>query len=182
MRFFHRLTLFILTFLFLFLTFVGILNGFGWLPEYYLRSFIELTYDNLNVGLISLFLFLAGIWILQSFFTEGQKNKTIIQKNEMGEIRIAMFAIKDLIHDIVLTQSGIKNVKSKFKTNGDAFNIYLKLTVATDAQIAGMSKEIQDLVKDYLLQKVGIRAEEVFVTIAEVETAKKSAPSTVRVR
>ncbi|MCK4259729.1 MAG: alkaline shock response membrane anchor protein AmaP [Halanaerobiales bacterium] len=182
MKFYHRLTLFILTLLFLVITFTIILNGFGWLPENYLSGLVCQTYDNQEVALVSLVLFFIGVWVFQSFITEGQKNKTIIQENALGEIRIAMSAIRDLIHDIVLDQTGVKNVKSKFRTHGDVLNIFLKLTITTDAQISGMSKEIQDLVKDFLLQKVGIRADEVFVTIQEVESAKKSMNSTVRVR
>ncbi|AZR73539.1 hypothetical protein BBF96_09160 [Anoxybacter fermentans] len=183
MKFFHRLSLFILTILFLFLTFVIAIYAFGWLPRVYLPLLLESTYQNLQIGLVSLVLFLLGSWLLQSFIsTSNQSVQTIVQENEMGEVRISISALKDLIEQLVLDQPGIKNVKTKFDIKKQIFNIYLKLTVTTNANIPTLSKELGEMVSEYLLKVVGLKVDNVMVMVDKIETLRKSSGSTIRVR
>lgn len=182
MRFFHRLSLFVLTLLFLFLTFVLGIYAFGWLPESYFPALLTSMYGDYRVGLMAAIFFLLAVWLLQSFITENQQEQTIIQENEMGQVRIVSSAVKGLVRQVVLDQPGIADVKPSFTLKGEAFKIHLKLAVSEEAHIPTLSTEMEELVKERLMKMAGLQVDEVLVTVEEVEENKKRVSSTVRVR
>ncbi len=182
MKILHQISLFVLTLIFLFSTFIIGIYAFGWLPETYLPVIAEYIYNNLEVGLIAAILFFGGIWLLQSLFIFKPAVQNIVQQTEMGEIRISVVAIKGLVEQIVLEQSGIKDVKSKFDIRDDNFNIYLKLSVNSEAHIPALNQTVGEQVKERLLTMVGLHVGDVKLLVDEIETVKKSSSSTVRVR
>ena len=182
MKLFHQISLFLLTIIFLFITFIMGIHAFGLLPESYLPLLVEYTYKNLEIGLISAILFLAGVWLLQSFLSKEYEAQSIVQKNEMGEVKISLSAIKGLVEQMVMNQSGIKNVKTKFQILDEGFIIDLYLIVKSDVYVPTLSKELGNLVKEHLLEMVGLEITEVKIIIDEIVTEKKGSNSTVRVR
>lgn len=182
MRFFHRFCLWLGTIVFLFLTFIIGSYGFGWLPQSYLVNFVTSIYHNLNVGFLMLFFFLFGIWLLQSFIVENRSEQTIIQENEMGQVRIALSAVKGMVDQIVLDQPGVTEVKSRYKVRGQAFKIFLKMGVTSETHIPTLTTQVAKVVKERLLKMAGLEVEDVVVTIEEVESEKKRSSSSVRVR
>lgn len=183
MKLYQRISFFLLIILFLFLTFLVGINGFGWLPEDYLPILVNTTYNSLEVGLISFILFFIGIWLFQSLLGQRSIKETIVQENEVGVIRISLSAIEDLVEQLVLQQSGIKEVKIRFSFPDEALNIFLKLAVdPEDAEIPTLSVKLQNLLTDYLRETVGLYVGDVLVLVDEVETPKKRESATVRVR
>ena len=183
MRFFHRFCLWLFTILFLFLMFIIGTYAFGWLPESYLMNFVSNIYNNINAGFVALLFFLFGIWLLQSFIVENRSDQTIIQENEMGKVRISLAAVKGMVEQVVHEQTGVTEVKSRFKLHRQVFTIFLKVSVTAEAHIPTLSSQVSTLVKERLWNMAGLQVEDVLVTINEVETIeKKRSGSSVRVR
>lgn len=182
MNLFHRLSLFVLTLLFLFMTFVMGMYAFGWLPENYLPYLIQYTYDTPEFAVLATVLFLLGIWLLQSFLINHDEGQTIVQENEMGTVRISTTAVKGMVRQVALDQPGVSDVKPLFRIRGTELDISLKLIVAEDAHIPTLSQALCEAVKDRLQRMAGLAVHQVVVTVADVEEVKKRASTSVRVR
>ena len=122
MRYFHRLALFILTILFLFLTFA--LSAYGFVPRTYLPLLVETIYLQTEVAIVSLVFFLLGIGLLLTLFDKRQQSQTIVQANQRGEVRITKSALKELVERLVLERSEIKSVNVKFDIHENNIEYY----------------------------------------------------------
>lgn len=182
MNLFHRLSLFVLTLLFLFMTFVMGIYAFGWLPENYLPYLIQYTYDNPEFALMATVLFLLGIWLLQSFLTHNDEGQTIVQENEMGTVRISTTAVKGMVRQVALDQPGVSDARPLFRMRGKELDIALKLIVLEDAHIPTLSQTLSEAVKERLQKMVGLSVHDVVVTVTDVEELKKRSSTSVRVR
>lgn len=182
MSVFHRLSLFVLTILFLFVTFIMGIYAFGWLPENYLPYLIQYTFDKPEFALLATALFLLGIWLLQSFLTSQDEGQTIVQENEMGVVRISTTAVKGMVQQVALDQIGVCDAKPLFRTKGKDLDIALKLIVAEDAHIPTLSQTLSESVKERLQKMAGLNVRQVVVTVMDVEENKKRSSTSVRVR
>lgn len=182
MRYFHRLALFILTILFLFLTFALSAYAFGFVPRTYLPLLVETIYLQTEVAIVSLVFFLLGIGLLLTLFDKRQQSQTIVQANQRGEVRITKSALKELVERLVLERSEIKSVNVKFDIHENMFNLLLKLSVNPEGNLPTLSNDLKENVTNYLADVVGIQVDDLRVVINEIETMKKNSSSTVRVR
>jgi hypothetical protein len=182
MNLFHRLSLFVLTILFLLMTFIMGIYAFGWLPDNYLPYLIQHTYDNPEFALLATALFLLGVWLLQSLLTHNDEGQTIVQENEMGTVRISTTAVKGMVRQVALDQPGINDVKPLFRMRGKELSIALKLIVSEEAHIPTLSQALSESVKERLQKMAGLTVKEVVVTVTDVEELKKRVSTSVRVR
>lgn len=182
MSLFHRLSLFVLTLVFLFVTFVMGLYAFGWLPENYLPYMIQYIYDSPEFALLAAVLFLLGIWLMQSFLTHQDEGQTLVQENEMGTVRISTSAVKGMVRQVGLEQPGVSDARPFFRMKGSELDISLKLIVFDDAHIPTLSESLREAVKERLEKMAGLTVHDVVVTITDVEEVKKRSSTSVRVR
>jgi uncharacterized alkaline shock family protein YloU len=121
---------------------------------------------------------LAGIYILVGlrFVWYGIRpaaKQAVVSEGKLGQVRIALTAIEDLVDKVVSQNSGIKEVKSKVIRVPQGVGINIRASVTPDVQIPQLSEAIQQQVRERVLEVTGMLVQDVRIMVSNI-TAHKS--------
>lgn len=141
--------------------------------------FSALTYRMTTPGLNIPYLIVAAIFVLISFrfflsaFTMKRKReeKAILQRSDIGEIRISLATIRSIAERIARRIKGVRDLKTTVKTKDQLNSITLHVTVDGETSIPEMTAKLQSDVKEQVEAVTGIDVAEVSVIITEVAAA-----------
>lgn len=142
--------------------------AFRFVPREDLSNLVALAHGRIEVGLVSLLLFVLGIWILQPYLVKKKISKALINDNELGRIGISLSAIESLVQKNVQQQKGVEEVKSRLSRAGEGVEIRLNLKVLPDLDLPQLTTNIQNSLRDYLQRVTGVKIEKVQVLVEEI--------------
>ncbi|KJS17432.1 MAG: hypothetical protein VR69_04825 [Peptococcaceae bacterium BRH_c4b] len=120
---------------------------------------------------------LIGLYILVGlrfiwFGIRPAAKQAVVSDGKLGQVRIALTAIEDLVDKIVSQNSGIKEVKSKVVRVPEGVGINVKASVTPDVQIPQISEIIQQQVRESVLEVTGMPVQDVRILVNSITAHK----------
>lgn len=96
----------------------------------------------------------------------------IIHEGALGQVRITLTAIEDLVEKVVSQNSGIREAKARVLALPQGVGISVQAMVTPDVQIPELSKIIQGQVNEKILEVTGITVQQVHVFVNSISARK----------
>jgi uncharacterized alkaline shock family protein YloU len=166
---FDRIVLTIYTFSLAFLSLAFLSLSFGLnSPLFYLENALGTSGGAWGIGIIAFIFFIASIRLLYYAFGPRRKGGTVIRENEMGEVRISLSAIENLVRKVVRQVEGVRDVRAAVAVPPTGLVVHARVSVSPDVAIPEVSDDIQTSVKNYVNNIVGINVIEVRVLVDNI--------------
>lgn len=142
----------------------------------YANSFMKRVFESSGETAIFFFVTLLFVFVNLGFLLSGfltKRNREISNITDAGEIIISLNTIETIAINVSRKFSGVREVKTNAKLNGEFVNISIKMIVLSDINIPVLSAEIQSKVKKTIEETVGIKVGRVKILVDNVQTAYK---------
>lgn len=175
MKTFNRLLIFIFALLIGATSLVTLFMALGWTtPLDYLNHVFNSLNNRWVIGITSLFLFLAALYLCFRGFGKNSILQTKIINNDTGEISITLAAVEALVKKAAFQIKGVREVKPLIRLTPDGIAIFMKTGMQPGTMIPQAAEELQLAVKGYLEQTAGLKIVEIKVLITHVSQEIKS--------
>ncbi len=125
-------------------------------------------------GILSLLLFLASIRLFLLFAARRPSGGTLVYPGELGEVRISLTAMENLVRKVAQSVGGVKEVKSSTVWAEDKqIAVRIQVGVGADVNIPDLSAQLQKTIGDHLLAVVGVTVEHVHVLVTNIAESSK---------
>jgi len=101
-----------------------------------------------------------------------EKKRSVVHEGALGQVRIALTAIEDLVEKVVLQQAGVREARARVTTIGGGIGIILRVAVTPDVSIPQISGLLQEHVRQKVLEVTGVAVQEVRLLVGSI-TAQK---------
>ncbi|SHK06843.1 alkaline shock response membrane anchor protein AmaP [Desulforamulus aeronauticus] len=150
-----------------------IISGWWQQPLYFLWQGPYVYNGQLYLALIFGVLLLIGLrlfWV--SLTRRNNSGKAVVHDYKLGQVRISVLAIENLVKKAVGQMSGIKEVKPRVVEHKKGMGLHIRAVVTPDISIPEVSREIQQKVQEYLAQTTGITVSEIKVIVDNISTTR----------
>lgn len=179
MSFFDRALLTVFSFLVSLVLLISFFVLGGWTtPLDFLFDAYTLPEQKQILGIITAAFFLAGarlfwIGIRRTPKPSGPEPvKSVVVENELGQVRIALTAIANLVEKVVAEFQGVREIKAGITSGEEGIIINVSMTVSPEIRIPEISKEIQTRVREKVLEVTGTSADDIRVSVENIATGK----------
>ncbi|MDI6709675.1 MAG: alkaline shock response membrane anchor protein AmaP [Thermoanaerobacterales bacterium] len=150
----------------------ALLELFGYLPPMDgLHALPAKSRDAVAAGLGVLLL--VGLRLLWAGVRRSHRERqAVVEDNSLGQVRVALTAIENLINKVVSQVPGVRDVHSRVVGDPNGIAIRIKATVTPEINIPEISKEIQQQVQDRVKDVTGINTASVRILINNIATVK----------
>ncbi|MCL5046184.1 MAG: alkaline shock response membrane anchor protein AmaP, partial [Actinobacteria bacterium] len=108
---------------------------------------------------------LRFIWYV---FTPRYPRRAIVHETELGEVYVALDAIENLVKKVARQVKGVREVKAKVENNQGGIAIYIRAVVTPETSIPDASLEIQNVLKRYVRDVVGVAVAQTRIAIVNI--------------
>jgi len=156
------------------LLFLALAAFFGGWQE----PFNELMREAALPGQQEILWILGGLYVLIGvrLFWKGlvieRKKQAVVQDGELGDVRVSLPAIESLAEKVVSPIKGVRDVRARVVTAPQGINMHMNITVSPDINVPALSKDIQQQVRDSVLNVAGIAVHEVRVAVESFTSRK----------
>lgn len=173
MDLFYRFVIFFMAILILFTSMTLALYVFGLASPDKLPNFIYDLQGRWEIGILFLFLFVVGAWIIYPFFVK-EKTTTSINSTDIGSVDITLDALDSLIKNIAIEQEGVVSINSTLNTMEKGLLINLKTEIYPSMSIPQITNSLQELVKTYIEETTGVTVAEVKVLVEKISKVNEN--------
>lgn len=172
MSYFDRVLVFFYSLLVTLLLIVTVPVIAGWWPEplKLLLSATQRTDTSIALWTSLALLIIIGFRLIYACIKRAPIPKAVVHELKLGQVHITLPAIEGLVTKAVRNIDGIKEVKPQIIPTPTGIEIVLKIIVTPDINIPQISEQIQQNVKDYILEVTGITAQNVKVLVENIST------------
>ncbi|TCS84034.1 alkaline shock response membrane anchor protein AmaP [Tepidibacillus fermentans] len=172
MKLFDRLILFLSNLSLFFITLFIIVFGIGLFDPLLFNQLITRFFVDSDVKttvlVISVLLFLISLYLMAKSL-QRKEVSPISKHSEIGDIKISMETLENLVIKITSRIKGVRELKAKVKPDDNgSMTVLVKIVFDGETPIPQITKEIQDLVKERLEQITGITVGQVHVMVSNV--------------
>lgn len=149
----------------------AVLMAFGWwAPLDQLRLALSTADGRWIIGLLGLAYFVASIrFVWYGFARRRFPSQTLTQDTELGEVRVSLGAVENLVKKVAHQVRGVRDVRAWVGKNpGGGIDVELTAVVSPDSNIPSLSDQIQTSVRDYVHNVVGVSVGQVKVLIENI--------------
>jgi len=123
---------------------------------------------------VALFFFVFSVRFLFSGLRKDRPSKAAItHQGELGEVRIAVSAVRNLALRTAQNVRGVHNVKARVQLGEQGLIVSLEVSVGQASHIPTLTSELQDDIKQNLEASTGIKVLEVKVLVVEMSPSQK---------
>lgn len=94
--------------------------------------------------------------------------ENVLQLNELGEIRLAIGAMENMVLRVVQQTQGVKDVNRRVTHTTQGLVVFIRIRIAPDLRVPDLVGELQAKVKSYLEEVTGFLVHEVKVTVENI--------------
>lgn len=173
MSYFDRVLLFFYSLLITILLMVSVPVIAGWwtVPLKFLSDIIQQPENGIVLWTSLALLILCGLRLAYaSVNRRPSPNKAVVHELKLGQLHITLPAIEGLVKKAVMRVDGIKEVKVQIVPDPEGIAIALNVVVTPDINIPQITEQIQQNVRDYILEVTGITAHNVKVMVENIST------------
>lgn len=146
----------------------------GWSPALNLAESVFTPERRMILLSTTIALFIAGVRLMYASVKHGRRAEkvAVIEDNPLGQVRIALTAVESLVSKVVANFTGVREVRPKVIPQPEGIAVQVKLVTVPSVSIPEISQEIQQQVKDKVLEVTGINVSSVRVLVENITTAK----------
>lgn len=137
---------------------LGLAMSFGWLaPLDIVRTSLNDQYGRLLFGILGGVFFLISLRLLCTSTERISGKQAIVHETPLGQVKVSLHAIENLIKKVARQIRGVRDVKAYVTVgNGSEIMVQIRTTVTPEINIPSLTAEIQQTVKEYIFDVVGI--------------------------
>ena len=184
MKVIEKITLIIYSNLMLILSVIACLIIFKWLDIGAMQNLTEsLLFGDtsskiiLGVSIVFILLSIRCIFFDPTSKQEQKDREGILLANENGRLMISRETIVDLVEGVIKQTKLVKDASNRVEFDKENnINIYVNLTVSSDAIIKDLSTDLQDQIKSKAKEATDLDVKEVNIVVRKIvpeETSKK---------
>jgi uncharacterized alkaline shock family protein YloU len=176
MRLSERAFLLVYTLLFTVVSFIMILIAAGWQrPLEAIAGSLSAPYGRLSFGIVFVLLFLIGIRLLLLSLNRFSDQQALVQETGHGKVKVSLLAVENLVKKTVKQTKGIKDVKATVRApEGKGLQIQIRIVISPEISVPDLTSELQQTIKDYVMDVIGIEVSEVSIVIDNIAVDNKS--------
>lgn len=142
----------------------------AWVPlEQWLEQ-ADSTGGRVTIGLIGLAFLAASVRLIVFAFTRKGRGQAVVHETAMGDIRISMDAVENLVRKVARGVKGVRDVKAVVELGPNGLVTSLTGVIGPEVSIPEVSEEIQNAVKSYVRRVVGVDVAEVRIRVENIST------------
>ncbi|GAB6182112.1 hypothetical protein JCM14036_34310 [Desulfotomaculum defluvii] len=171
---FDRILLIIYSFIITIVCLLSLVIVSGWWqePVYYLLH-SPYVYDvQVYLSAFISLLLLMGLRLLWVSFTRQKNGKAVVHDYMLGQVRISIMTIENLVKKAVYQIHGVKEVRPRVVQTSRGMGLHIRAIVAPDISIPEVSREIQQRVQEYILQTTGITVNDIKVIVDNISSTR----------
>ena len=176
MKFIEKLTLIIYSNIILILSIIACLLIFGWLDINVVQNLVKnlLLYGTssriiLGVSIVFILLSIRCIFFDPTSKQEQKDREGILLANENGRLMISRETIVDLVEGVIKQTKLVKDASNRVEFDKENnINIYVNLTVSSDAIIKDLSTDLQDQIKSKVKEATDLDVKEVNIVVRKI--------------
>ena len=151
-----------------------IITGWWQQPLYFLWQGPYVYNEQLYLALIFAVLLLMGLRLFWVSLTRRNNagGKAVVHDYKLGQVRISVLAIENLVKKAVGQLPGVKEVKPRVVEHQKGMGLHIRVVVTPDISIPEVSREIQQKVQEYLAQTTGITVSEIKVIVDNISSTR----------
>lgn len=153
-----------------FFSLLGLAMSFGWLaPLDLLRTSLNDQYARLLFGVLGGIFLLISLRLLCTSTERISGKQAVVHETPLGQVKVSLHAIENLVKKVTRQIRGVRDVKA-YVTIGSAseVNVQIRTTVSPEINIPTLTTEIQQTVKEYIFDVVGITVSSVKVFVDNI--------------
>ncbi|AEF94953.1 protein of unknown function DUF322 [Desulfotomaculum nigrificans CO-1-SRB] len=149
-----------------------IVSGWWQQPLYFLWESPYATDWQLYLVIFIAVILVAGLRLLWVSLTRRHAGRAVVHDYMLGQVRISLLAIENLVRKVVYQIHGIKEVKPRVVQGPKGIGLHIKAIVAPDISIPDVSREIQRRVQDYISETTGITVNDIKIIVENISTTR----------
>lgn len=148
----------------------------GWsTPVNYLQVYVLDYGHRVVIGLFLLvFAFISLKFLVQALSSAKAPVQAVIQQTDMGQVRISVEAMQNMVHKVVAPLRGVKNVRPRVSCCPEGINVFIKLEVTPDISVPDITLETQNTVQSYIKEYVGVPVNTIRILVDDVAQDSKT--------
>lgn len=115
---------------------------------------------------------LMGARLFWAGLVKSRGNQAVVREGALGQVRIALHAIESLVEKVVSGYSGVREAKARVVGVPQGVGIKIKIAVSPDTNIPVISSEIQEQVKQQVLEVTGVEVHDVLILVDKIAANK----------
>ena len=131
----------------------------------YTANITTFQYKMVILVLASLYIFIC----LYKFFSLFERKKDYERKTENGTLKISRATINNYVNDLLRKDPDITGIKTTSELKGNKFLIFVKCELLARINIANKIAQLQNLIKNDLIENIGVDVNKVVVNISKLE-------------
>ncbi|MGE5485183.1 MAG: alkaline shock response membrane anchor protein AmaP [Ignavibacteriales bacterium] len=174
MSLFDRVVLTLYTFFLALFSILMILTSLGWgYPLALLNANLETVSGRWGTGVVSAVLLTASLRLLYLGFRKRRGVQTVVHETAMGEVRISLDAVEDLVHRVGRQVQGVREVRPRVTSGPSGLRVAVRLGVSPDVSIPQVSDELQTAIQNYVKNVVGVGVSGIQVFVETITTESR---------
>ncbi|MBO8168197.1 MAG: alkaline shock response membrane anchor protein AmaP [Thermoanaerobacteraceae bacterium] len=174
MKLFERVLLAVYALVLVALSLLALIMAAGWTTPI---DYMQYAFNNTNtrwiIGVVSALLLLIGLNLFFSNFHRKSVLPSVVHHTRLGEVRVSLTALENLVHRASRQVSGVKEIKPRIRPSEEGIIVLIQAVLLPDQNIPETSQQLQQQVKDYLQQAAGLDVVEVKVMVQNVSHEAK---------
>ncbi|WP_027719272.1 alkaline shock response membrane anchor protein AmaP [Desulfovirgula thermocuniculi] len=137
----------------------------GALPPYLLWAWLRAGLEEPEIPLLVLgAMMLVGARLFWAA-VRVRRPRVVVQEAAMGQVRIALAAIKELAEKLALAQGGVREAAARVEQGKSGIRILLELAVTSDVNVPAVAAGVQEAVSNRIKEVTGVVVEDLVVTV-----------------
>ena len=120
------------------------------------------------VALIGALFFSVSTRLIAVAFTRRGGGQPVVHETSMGEVRISLDAVENLVRKTARAIKGVREIKAVVSHGKDGLHVFLSGTISPEVSIPDVSEEIQSAVRQYVKRVVGVELTEVRLEVENI--------------
>lgn len=175
MGIFDRAILTLYTFCLAFISLAFVVAAAGWtVPLDVIQQSLGTANGKWTVGVLGAVFFIVSLRLLYFGFRRRHAGQTVIHQTPLGEVRVSLDAIESLVRKVVRQVNGVRDVRARASNSPSGIGVVMRVAISPDTSVPEVSDKIQNTVKNYVRNVVGVGVHEVRIFVDNIgdETRK----------
>lgn len=169
MGIFDRIILTIYTVALTFISAAFVALAAGWhVPLDYMRKAIVDPNGRWVVGIAGSVFFIASVRLLYFAFRRTGKNRSLLHETELGEVRVSLDAVENLVARVAILQRGVREVKARAEAADGRVVVSLRIWVTPDTSIPEVGTLLQREVARQVRNVIGAEVAQVRLHVVNI--------------
>jgi len=148
---------------------VLLLLSLGWrAPLDFVSASLRDTQSRMALGIVSGFYLIISLRLVYTAFKRKYSGQTVLHETALGEIRVSLDAVENLVRRIARQVQGVRDVTSHVSLSPAGLRVWAKLVVSPDVSIPSVSNDVQSSIKSYVRNVVGVEVSEVSLYVENI--------------